>query len=452
MISQSRSMALELLNQVTFDDAYANLAMQKLLRHSKMSARDKSFAQELAFGAIRNQLTYDRIIDIVSSRKSSEIDATLLNCLRLGCHQILNMRVPDHAAISETVDLVRKNCGEKVVGFANGILRSISQLPLENWLAQLKRSTSAEEYRTLAFSHPLWIINAYRSALEADGLAEDLEKLLDINNNPAEVNLVALPGLATRPAEGESIQHNKNSPYGFSISGGNPTELDGFENGSIRVQDEGSQLAALTLADFRPIRESERWLDLCAGPGGKSAVLAAIAKLNGVEFEANEPMEHRAALVEEALVSIGQFKVHRADGRSFANTQSGKFDRILLDAPCTGLGALRRRPEARWRKSDQDLKDLCKLQYELLESAISLLKDDGVCLYVTCSPHLSETTAIIHKAVQNLEIEVEDLTAVLNTKYFSNTLPTNRKTVQLFTHRDGMDSMFMAMLRKQSRQ
>lgn len=452
MTSQSRGAALDLLNQVTFDGAYANLAMQKMLRNSKMSARDKSFAQELAFGAIRFQLTYDRIIDAVSSRKSTEINARLLNCLRLGCHQILRMRVPDHAAISETVELVRKNCGEKVVGFANGILRSISRKPLDKWLAQLERNTTAEQYVSLAFSHPVWIISAYRAALAADGLEADLEKLLDINNNPAEVNLVALPGLAQRPAVNEMIHHNQHSPYGFSINAGNPTDIEGFQDGLIRVQDEGSQIAALALANFEPIRKSEKWLDLCAGPGGKSAVLGAIAKMNAVEFEANEPIKHRASLVSDALAPIGEFKVHIEDGRELEKAKVGKFDRIIVDAPCTGLGALRRRPEARWRKTDQDLKELCKLQFELLESAIAMLKDGGLCLYVTCSPHLSETTAIVHKAVKHLGVEVEDLTGFMNTKYFRNSLPTNRKSVQLFTHRDGMDSMFLAMLRKPRRQ
>lgn len=448
----SRSIALDLLNQVTFDDSYANLAMPKLLKASNLSQRDRTFSQELAFGTLRHQLTYDAIIEEVSTRTAREIDAKLLNCLRLGCHQILNMRVPDHAAISETVELVRRSCGEKVVGFANGVLRSISRKSLTEWLSALQSKNDKDTYKTLLYSHPQWIVTAYRTALEVDGLASELDELLEINNSPANVNLVALPELAQRPKESETLKWNRHSPYGFSISAGNPTELDEFDSGLIRVQDEGSQLAAMVLCEYREPTPGETWLDMCAGPGGKSAILASFAKANLISFEANEPLAHRAGLVSNALEPIGNFKVSQQDGRVYGRDYTGKFDRVLVDAPCTGLGALRRRPEARWRKRDQDLKELCKLQYELLESAIAALKPGGLCLYVTCSPHVSETTAIVHKAVKNMEVEVLDLTEFMNAKYFKGKLPGNRKTVQLFTHRDGTDSMFLALLTKPVRQ
>lgn len=452
IVSESRVIALELLNQVSFKDAYANLAIQPLIRKSKLNQRDKAFCQELAFGTIRYQLTYDQIIDAVATRKSSEIDLELHNCLRLGAHQLLQMRVPDHAAISETVELVRKSCGEKVVGFANGVLRSISRKSLEQWLSVLTESKSVDEVLSVKYSHPVWIINAYRAALMADGLENQLEILLSSNNTPAEVNLVALPGQIGMPAETATLRRNRYSPYGFSIQSGNPSDLDGFDGGLIRVQDEGSQLAALSLALFEPPSKGERWLDMCAGPGGKAAILAAIAKGHGVDFEANEPLKQRAELVESALAPIGQFKVHNKDGQDFGKEHPDTYDRVLVDAPCTGLGALRRRPEARWRKSNKDLKDLCKLQFALLQSAIDSLKPGGLCLYVTCSPHLSETTAIIHKASQHLNIEILDLSEFLNTNYFHGALPSNRKTVQLFTHRDGTDSMFLALLRKPTKQ
>ena len=446
--SASREIALELLNLVTFEDAYANLALPKLLQKSNLSARDRAFTQELAFGTIRLQLTYDAVIDSVSTRQSTEIDAKLLNCLRLGVHQLLSMRVADHAAISETVELVRKHCGEKVVGFANGVLRSVSRKDLSQWLAEIKGKSTPEDFQAIQYSHPKWIIDAFRSTLEADGLSHQLELLLIVNNKPADVNLVALPGLAKRPTESENFTHNKFSRFGFSISNGNPTDVSNFDKGYVRVQDEGSQLAALALAGFREVGAKESWLDLCAGPGGKAALLASVAKINNVTFQANELSEHRARLVADALNPVGSFTVSQQDGREIGSKAPNAFDRILVDAPCTGLGALRRRPEARWRKSNQDLKELCKLQFELLESAISALKPGGLCLYVTCSPHLSETTAIIHKAIQTMPVEVLDLTTFMNKQYFHGALPTNRKTVQLFTQRDGTDSMFLAMLTK----
>ncbi len=447
-VSPARKLALDVLNRVTNEDGYANLVFNSLTRDSKLSARDKAFAQELAFGSIRLQNTYDAIIDNVSSRPSNQIDAILKNCLRLGCHQLLQMRVPNHAAISETVELVRSSCGENVVGFANGILRSVSLKSLLDWFDDLELNHSSEQFRSIRYSHPEWVILALKQALSADGLQSELTELLESNNIPALVNLVALPGLASRPDTSAEISLNRFSPYGFSSSFGNPAEIAGVRDGLVRVQDEGSQLAALALAEYAPSKQGENWLDLCAGPGGKAALLAALANQSGVDFQANELQEHRAKLVEDALRPVGRFEVSRLDGREIGKVYPSKFDRILVDAPCTGLGALRRRPEARWRKSNEDLKDLTALQFDLVTSALEALKPGGLLMYVTCSPHLSETTAIVSRANKELGCEVLDLTSFMNSKFMIGSLPKGRKTVQLFTHRDGTDSMFMALLRK----
>lgn len=447
----ARSVALDLLNKVTFEDSYANLVMPTLLEEAKLNTRDSSLAQELAFSTIRWQLTYDFILDQVSSRPVEEIDASVLNALRMGCHQLLKMRIPPHAAINETVNLIRATVGEKAVGFANGVLRRVSEKSFDQWIdIAEQKANSKVEFFSIQYSHPQWIVRALSQALTADGLADEIEDLLAINNNPAFVNLVALPGLASiGDFESESTRANRFSPYGFSIESGNPGDIEEVRTGSVRVQDEGSQIAAIALSAFREVEDGENWLDMCAGPGGKAALLAALAEESGAHLTANEVQEHRAKLVSNALKPFPDVKVTVQDGRTMGELQPEAYDRIIVDAPCSGLGALRRRPEARWRKSAEDLKTLTQLQFDLLESAGKALKPGGLLLYVTCSPHVSETVGIIDKAQRTLGLKVLDLSSSLNAGIMANTLPVNRKTVQLYTNRDNTDCMFMAMLTKE---
>jgi 16S rRNA (cytosine967-C5)-methyltransferase len=217
------------------------------------------------------------------------------------------------------------------------------------------------------------------------------------------------------------------------------------------VQDEGSQLAALALSRARRIVPGERWLDLCAGPGGKAALLAAEAALGGAILVANEVIPARAQLVRNALAVFSpQPEVLERDGTNFGEEYPESFDRILLDAPCTGLGALRRRPEARWRKQPQDVADLAQLQFALLKSAVAALKPGGVLAYVTCSPHLGETRVAIQSAVRKLGDSVEllntqDVLAVVTREPLD--LP-EAPHVQLWPHRHGTDAMFIQLLGK----
>jgi 16S rRNA (cytosine967-C5)-methyltransferase len=424
--------------------------MPALLEEAKLNTRDSALAQELAFSTLRWQLTYDFILGQVSSRPVNEIDAIVLNALRLGAHQLLKMRIPPHAAINETVNLIRAVAGEKAVGFANGVLRRVSEKSFEQWIDIAEQKVASKtEFLSIHYSHPEWIVRALTQALAVDGLSEDIEDLLATNNHPAFVNLVALPGLSeVDDFTNEDIRANPFSPFGFSIDSGNPGDIPEIRSGLARVQDEGSQIAAMALVAFKDVKDNETWLDMCAGPGGKAALLAALASQSGASLVANEVQEHRAKLVDQALRPFNDVEVTVLDGRTIGELTPDTYDRIIVDAPCSGLGALRRRPEARWRKSSEDLKTLTQLQFELLESAAKALKSGGLLLYVTCSPHVSETTAIIDKAQRVLGLKVLDLTTVLNAKFMDNSLPKGRKTVQLYTHRDNTDCMFMAMLTK----
>jgi 16S rRNA (cytosine967-C5)-methyltransferase len=419
------------------------------LEEAALDSRDASLAQELAFGAIRNQYFYDKVLEVGAKRKVSAIDRHSLLILRLGAHQILGMRIPPHAAINESVDLAKIVINHGAGGFVNGILRRVAEKTKEQWLQLLQGETMADvESLALEFSHPVWVIRALQQALKIDGRENELRDLLAADNQAPLVNLVLIPG---KQADTDQFVSGQASPIGFVMREGDPGKLSQVRDGQMRIQDQGSQLTALLLAKARPIEPDELWLDICAGPGGKAAVLAAEAKIAGAHFYANEIAPHRAKLVRQALSKIDpDVEISCRDGREFGSEFTEKFDRIMLDAPCTGLGALRRRPEARWRKQPSDVAELSKLQEELLASSWQALKPGGLLAYVTCSPHNAETVAVVDwlKRKFGSSVELVDAGQVLGDIMPGLPLNRARKTVQLWPQVHETDAMFMALLTK----
>lgn len=444
-----RDVAFDLLKRIDQEDAYANLLLPKLIERQNLDSRDSGFVQELSFGTIRNQMLYDAIIAAASGRNLGDIDKMALLVLRLGAHQLLQMRVPTHAAISETVNLAKRQLSKGGVGFVNAVLRKISSRQLKDWVELVtKLELDADAKLAVAHSHPLWIIKSFRAALESRAMGDELEDLLVANNVAAKVSLALLPGFVSVEEREALGPIGPASPIGVEISG-NPSDLRAVREGYAKVQDQGSQLATLALLQAEVQVDEHFWLDLCAGPGGKAALMAAVAKERMIELECNELQPHRAKLVRESLSQFPEVTVTVGDGRDVGKRKAN-FSRILLDAPCTGLGALRRRPEARWRKSASDLTELSKLQRELMQSAWDALLPGGVMAYVTCSPHPSETTAQIAWAESKFGKSMELLNAneVLNVLNPQLRLAESFKTAQLWPHRNGTDAMFVALLRK----
>jgi 16S rRNA (cytosine967-C5)-methyltransferase len=444
----SREIAFDLLNRIQSDDAYANLLLPTLISRAKLDSRDAAFVQELAFGTIRNWLLYEKVIEVASSRKIDDIEPEAQIVLVLGAHQLLEMRVPTHAAINESVNLAKTKASKGSVGFVNAVLRKIALEDKDNWIDRVTKGLSEIEALSIQYSHPTWIVQAFKAALASRGMEDQLENLLASNNLAPKVSIAALPGFCSRNDFDIEKQAENVSPIGFEISG-NPARIDLVAKGFARVQDQGSQLVTLALVAAPIEVEDENWLDMCAGPGGKAAILAALSLSSHRRFVPNEVSEHRAQLVSNALKPLGRFEVKTIDGRSYGAGKE-KFSRILLDAPCTGLGALRRRPESRWRRSTDDLVDLVKLQRELIESAWKALEPGGVLGYVTCSPHLSETTGQVAWAEGKFKGELELLNAnqVLNALNPALKLDNSLRTAQLWPHVHGTDAMFLALMRK----
>lgn len=449
----ARRVAYETIRAVNESDAYANLLLPTAIARAGLSGADAALATELAYGTLRRQGTYDAVIAIAADRPVHEIDPAVLDALRLGVHQLLSTRVASHAAVNESVELARRAGGRGAAGFANAVLRRVSRDTPGDWMTRVAATArSDDEQLGLLFSHPVWVVRAFRRALAAEDRADELEALLTADNAAPRVTMAALPGIAEPP---EDARRTPFSPIGFRLGGGDPDAVVRGSDGRIRVQDEGSQLAALALSRAVPISEGERWLDLCAGPGGKTAVLAAEALAHGARLEANEISPSRAGLVRQALAGVPlEVPVSEEDGRTRAGGAPATYDRILVDAPCTGLGALRRRPEARWRKAPSDVAALVDLQQELLDAAIKALKPGGIVAYVTCSPHLAETAGVVAEARREWGDALEEMSARDVVAGLSDADPgllpqaDGSGRAQLWPHRHNTDAMSISLLRR----
>ncbi len=436
-----RLVARDVLRAVRERDAYANLVLPVLLREYGLSGRDAAFATELAYGACRALGVLDAVIAECAGRPVADIDGPLLDVLRLGVYQLLRTRVGAHAAVDTAVDLVRSEFGSGKAGFVNAVLRRAAGRSAEQWVETLAPADPVGR-AAFEFGHPVWVAQAFADALGAR--AGELRDLLAADDQRPIVHLVARPGEIT--AEELALvsggEEGRWSPYAVYLGSGDPAQLEAVREGMAAVQDEGSQLVALSLTRARLLGpDSGRWLDLCAGPGGKTALLAALADIDGYHIDAVEPAEHRAELVRKATRGL-PVTVHVADGRAAGLTPG--YDRILVDAPCTGLGALRRRPEARWRRTPADVRDLTVLQSELLGAAWDLLRPGGVVVYSTCSPHLPETVSVVADFARRSQAEQLDTRELLPGVSDIGDGPA----AQLWPHRHGTDAMFLAALRK----
>lgn len=454
-----RQIAFQVLDQVSASDAYANLVLPPALKRAGVHGRDAGFATELAYGTLRMQGRYDAIITHCTDRSLDKIDPPVLNLARLGAHQLLGMRVPSHAAVSETVGLARQEVGAGAAQFLNAILRRVSERSLDEWLELLEsEANSPTEALATVNSHPLWITRALKESLVASGRpAEEIKALLEADNKAPRVTLVARPGLAERDhiAEYEDGEPGDLTPTAFILEGKDPAEIREVRSGRAGVQDEGSQLVTLAFVEA-PVEGSDtRWLDMCAGPGGKAALLGALAAQQGARLVANEVQPHRADLVAKSTRAIPASAIERIqvwDGREIGDLEPGAYDRVMLDAPCTGLGALRRRPESRWRRTVSDLTQLTGIQRELLESALKAVRVGGVVGYVTCSPHLAETRFIVDDVLKHLpEGSVERINAREIAQGIAGEFAEfdgDRLDIQLWPHLHGTDAMHLTLLRR----
>lgn len=456
----ARTVAYKALCAVSDRDAFVNLLLPTLLRDSGLTGRDAALATELAYGTLRGQGSYDAILAVCSDRDLDRIDPPLRQVLRLGAHQLLATRIGAHAAVATSVDLAKDVAGPRPAGFVNAVLRKVATRDFAAWLeiAAPGRDDDLTGHLSVAYSHPRWIVDALSEALGEDpasGLAET-EAVLAADGERPRVTLCAVPGLAD-PAElvAAGATPGQWSPFAAVLAEGDPAQIAAVAQGRAAVQDEASQLAALALAradvagDAGPA--GARWLDMCAGPGGKARLLAGLASAGEARLLAADLRLHRAGLLRSSLAGAGAPRgaaVVAADGTAPA-WRLGAFDRVLADVPCSGLGALRRRAEARWRRSPADVTALGPVQRALLAAALDSARPGGVVAYVTCSPHLAETRDIVTSVLAGRDdAEVLDAPAVLPEVPGLRCPDPHPEFAQFWPHRHGTDAIFIALLRR----
>lgn len=492
----ARATVFDVLRSVAESDAYANLVLPKAIRSHRLDHRDAGFATELTYGTLRHQGTYDAILRHCVDRPLEKVGVTTLIVLRMGVHQLLNMRVPAHAALNQSVSLARERIGAGPASFINAVLRRVSERTPEEWYELIIEDAKDDTERmALLASHPAWIVRSMRQALVAHGRpASEIEQLLEADNLAPVVNLVALPGLGSLEEAREQGAVDGELVEGSALyASGDLARLESVREGTVRAQDAGSQLVARALAAAPLDGTDTAWLDLCAGPGGKAALLGAIGVQRGASLVANEAAPHRAQLVESSMRPLPEdsYTVLTGDGRQIRETlrknasalpgsvEPGQlFDRVMVDVPCSGLGALRRRPEARWRKSPRDIAELLPLQRQLLDAAIEATRSGGVIAYVTCSPHAAETQNIVAEVLESGAVSLLDSAAALReialhiegangesvsvlagekdpghtpeikVKKGAPVVNASATTAQLWPHVHGTDAMFLALLRK----
>ena len=441
----ARRAAYDVLRAVADRDAYANLLLPALLAERGLTGRDASFATELTYGTLRGRGSYDAILAACSDR--DDIDPPVRDVLRLGAHQLLATRVGRHAAVATSVDLAKDVCGPRPSGFVNAVLRRVATRDLDGWIQIVApdRSGDPSGYLAVRYSYPRWIVDAFRDALGPD--AAEIGDALAAGNARPQVVLALSPGADGPLPDGERTSW---SPYGFRLAGGDPSPL--VASGLAAVQDEASQLAALALTRTGVSGPDKLWLDLCAGPGGKARLLGGLAAERGARLVAADLHPHRARRVLDALNRAGgeNHGVIAADGRQ-APWPPGTFDRVLADVPCSGLGSLRRRPEARWRKTPGDVAQLASLQRQLLGTALDSVRPGGVVAYVTCSPHLAETRDVVLAVAQARDdVTILDAPAVLAEvpRLRHADSGDGSRFAQFWPHRHGTDAIFLALLRR----
>jgi 16S rRNA (cytosine967-C5)-methyltransferase len=432
----ARRTAVDVVLAVERDAAYANLLLPRLLRVRELSTQDAAFATEITYGALRWQGVIDEVIGAAARRDVATLDPEVRAVLRVGAYQLLHMRVPTHAAVSTTVDVGKAVAGHRTSGLVNAVMRRVSE---QDWAGWVTRVAPADAVGRLAFEHghPRWVAQAFLDAVGGD--MRELQRAL-LADRPV-THLAALPGAIDRDRllelAGDNASAGPFSPYAVRLSGGDPSRIGPVQDGRAQAQDEGSQLVAHCLARAALDGRDERWLDMCAGPGGKARLLAGLLPAAG-QLVAAEVHPHRAGLIRTG----GRSAVVVADGTRPA-WRNGGFDRVLLDAPCTGLGALRRRPEVRWRREPADLEPLVRLQRALLGSALEAVRPGGLVVYATCSPHRAETREVVADTLKvHRDAELVDVRPTLLGVPELGDGPD----VQLWPHRHGTDAMYIALL------
>ncbi len=404
MIAKARVAAFDILQAVSSERADLPSALAHV-RERLDDDRDRALAGEIATGVLRHQSALDHVISTFAKRRVERLDPEVVTILRLSCFQLLHLtRVPAAAIVDDAVDLVRRAKKRSATGFVNVVLRAVSRsrrnLPLPRRPADPSDRKASLEYLATTLSHPRWLAERWYDRLGLDRA----ERWMQFNNVPARLTLRAnrlktsVDQLVSRLArDGVTVTGGRWAPDALVVTEGRPLSTDAALDGSFVVQDEASQLVGL-LTGPSP---GPRVLDTCASPGGKTTQMAAAMGNHGV-IVACDVRRGRIDLLVRTIAATGATNVHVVQA-DVAHTLpfSSTFDCVLVDAPCSGLGTLRRDPDIRWRRHERDLAALAVAQRRMLDNAAHSVSVGGRLVYATCSSEPDENDGIVDPFLEN---------------------------------------------------
>lgn len=445
---KARSLAVQILARVEVEEAYANLLLQKTLGRLADS-RDRQFTTLLVNGVLKHRLTLDYALRVHLSKPMSALPHEVRAILRSGAFQLLYVdKVPNAVAVNESVELAKPY--PKFTGLVNGVLRKVMSTGWD--LAWPDSKREAARYLSVRYSHPEWMIRRW---LKRWGL-EETEELCQANNEPAQTWIrtntlkISREDLAERLVqEGVSVELGKRVPESLKIHNfGAIDQLASFREGLFTVQDESSQLVGYVV-DPQP---GQFVLDACSAPGGKTTHLAQRMADRG-EIQAFDIHSHKLELIEQLSRRLGIqiIRPQLGDARDLPGVELYSQDRVLVDAPCSGLGVLRRRADLRWQRQEQSLSDLPQLQWAILERAASCVQVGGDLIYSTCTIEPEENFELVKKfRSEHPEFEAVDLTELLPFRLEDerDRRQASKGMLQLLPHRHNMDGFFLAKFRR----
>ncbi|MCL6471600.1 MAG: 16S rRNA (cytosine(967)-C(5))-methyltransferase RsmB [Firmicutes bacterium] len=441
----SREIALEVIHRVTKGGAYANILLPKKLAQSRLDKRDRAFVTELTYGTLRALGTLDWIIKQFSKQKLDKIPDLVLDLLRMSIYQIIYMDVPDHAAVNEAVVIAKSYFHPGISKFVNGVLRAIARG--QDKIPWPRKDKDPARYISLKYFHPLWLVKMW---IEDFGV-DETQALCKANNRPPKLT-VRVNMLKTTPEKlteifekaGWEVNPGKYLEEALVVNGvGDLSSLPQYKKGYFYVQDESSMIIS-HVVDPQP---GETILDIAAAPGGKTTHIAELMENNG-QILSVDINPNRVNLMRENIRRMGASiaQAIRADATKLKPVIKKPVDRVLCDVPCSGLGVLARRPDARWTKNPEQIEELSSLQTKMLTSVADFVKPGGVLVYSVCTIDKPETRLVVERFLRIREdFYVDDVAPYLPESLRSD---VRDGTIQLMPNRHGIDGLFIARLRR----
>lgn len=446
MKKNARDLAVKILHEINEKDAYSNISISRNV-NNKLSVIDESFLRELVYGVLENKLFIDWIINEFSKIKLKKIKPIVKEILRIGIYQIMFMdKVPDGVAVNESVKLAKKYSHKGVYGFVNGLLRNV--IRNKNNINLPDKDKNPIEYLSIKYSHPKWMIEQWIQEFgyqftEELCIANNMKPKLNIRVNTLKINRNELINILRK--KGLEVEKTRHAKDGIIID--NPvriTQLDEFKAGLFQIQDESSMLVAQILNP----KEDSLVIDVCSAPGGKTTHIAQKMNNKG-KVIARDIHQHKLRLVKENAKRLGidiiETEIYNA--LTLDEKLIGKADYCLVDAPCSGLGLIRRKPDIKWKKSKDDINEITKLQYEILLNSSKYLKKNGILVYSTCTIEKEENIKLINRFLnENPEFSLIGFSSLIQN---SEEMPSAETGyIEIYPNIYDMDGFFIAKMVK----